>query len=106
MGEWDDERGRRTNVISRVDWSCWLAVVGLLFVTVISFVVQFPALGIVAIVIAVLLVVFDSFVTRPGGIRGMRRVAARDEDWSEVREPMSPRGDARPPGSRQHPQAP
>jgi hypothetical protein len=106
MGDWDDERGRRTSVLGRVDWSCWLAVVGLLFVTVVSFVVQFAAMGIVAIVIAILLVAFDSFVNRPGGIRGRRRAAAAvpQEDWSEVRE--SPRGDARPPSARQHPQAP
>jgi hypothetical protein len=104
MGDWDDERGWRTSVLGRVDWSCWLAVVGLLFVTVISFVVQFSAMGIVAIVVAVLLVAFDSFVNRPGGIRGRRRMA-RDEEWSEVREAPS-RGDARPPSMRQRNPAP
>src|ERR1700759_86568 len=83
MGEWDG-RGRRTSVLGRVDWSCWLAVAGLLFVTVISFLVKFALLGVIAVIIAILLVVFDSWVNRPHGGRA-RRSEARDTGWSEVR---------------------
>src|ERR1700753_526459 len=77
------ERGRRSSVLGRVDWACWLAVAGLLFVTVISFVVQFAVMGIIAVIIAILLVVFDSWVNRPKG----RRAQSRDRatGWSEVR---------------------
>ncbi|HEX5402973.1 MAG TPA: hypothetical protein VFX16_11805 [Pseudonocardiaceae bacterium] len=87
MGEWDG-RGRHTSVLGRVDWSCWLAVVGLLFVTVISFVVKFPVLGIITVIIAILLVVFDSWVNRPDGGRS-RRNEARNTGWSEVRPSTS-----------------
>jgi hypothetical protein len=93
------ERGRRTSVLGRVDWSCWLAVAGLLFVTVISFVVQFPAMGILAVIIAILLVVFDSWVNRPKGRRAQAR--ERATGWSEVR-----RVDSRPqPDQRRRPPA-
>ncbi|HEY1570201.1 MAG TPA: hypothetical protein VGG05_02575 [Pseudonocardiaceae bacterium] len=85
MGDWDDERGRRTSALGRVDWSCWLAAAGLLFVTVISVVVQFPAMGVISAIIAVLLVVFDSWVNRPKGPRAARRDARGDTGWSDVR---------------------
>lgn len=87
MGEWDG-RGRHTSVLGRVDWSCWLAAVGLLFVTVISFVVTFPTLGIITVIIAILLVAFDSWVNRPDGGRS-RRNEARNTGWSEVRPSTS-----------------
>lgn len=98
MGDWDDERGGggfRNSVIGRVDWACWLAVVGLLFVTVISIVVQFPLMGVVTAIIAVLLVAFDSWVNRPSGGRARRRYDESAQydgtGWSEVR-----RADSRP----------
>jgi FtsZ-interacting cell division protein ZipA len=82
MADWDG--GRRKSVLGRVDWSCWLAAVGLLFVTVVSVVVQFPLMGIITAIIAVLLIAFDSWVNRPGGIRGNRDRA--DTGWSDVRD--------------------
>lgn len=93
MGDWDDERGWRTSVLGRVDWACWLAVVGLLFVTVMSVVVQFVIAGVITAILAVLLVVFDSWVNRPGG----RRARARYDEsgqytgagWSDVRRAES-----------------
>lgn len=89
MGEWEDERGWRTSVLGRVDWACWLAVVGLLFVTVISVFVQFAIMGVVTAIIAVLLVVFDSWVNRPTGRRSTSRYDESDQydgtGWSEVR---------------------
>lgn len=85
MGEWDDERGGvRSSALGRVDWSCWLAAAGLLFVTVISIVVQFAIFGVVTAVLAVALIVFDSWVNRPGGWRGRAR-DRRDTGWSDVR---------------------
>jgi hypothetical protein len=90
MADWDDERGRRTSVLGRVDWACWLAVLGLAFLTVIGFLVRFAALSIVMIVFAVLLVAFDSWVNRPGGIRG-RRAARQGESGSIDAVPMPPR---------------
>lgn len=105
MDDWDGGRGRestrRTSVLGRVDWACWLAVAGLLFVTVISFFVQFPILGVFTAIIAVLLVVFDSWVNRPKGRRAQAR--ERATGWSEVR-----RVDSRPqqPQRRRPPPAP
>lgn len=111
MGDWDDERGWRTSVLGRVDWACWLAVVGLLFVTVMSVVVQFVAAGIVTAILAILLVAFDSWVNRPDG----RRARARYEEsgqytgagWSDVRRaesrPQQPVRAQRVPPAQQRP---
>ena len=112
MGDWDDERGWRTSVLGRVDWACWLAVVGLLFVTVMSVVVQFVIAGVITAILAVLLVVFDSWVNRPGG----RRASARYDDsgqytgagWSDVRRAESRpqpavRGQRVPPAAQRQP---
>lgn len=107
MGDWDDERGWRTSVLGRVDWACWLAVVGLLFVTVMSVVVQFVAMGIVTAIVAILLVVFDSWVNRPTGRRAMSRYEESQQyggtGWSEVRRVESrPQQPVRmPPGQQQ-----
>jgi hypothetical protein len=104
MGDWDDERGRRTSALGRVDWSCWLAAVGLLFVTVISVVVKFPAIGIVTAVLAVLLVVFDSWVNRPKAPRAARRTAGRDPRWETGWSDVRRTGASRPqPAVRQQP---
>lgn len=99
MADWDDERGRRTSVLGRVDWACWLAVLGLAFLTVIGFLVRFAALSIVMIVFAVLLVAFDSWVNRPGGIRG-RRAAGQGGSGSIDAVPMPPRREPERPRQR------
>jgi hypothetical protein len=100
MGDWDGERGERRSVLGRVDWSCWLAVVGLLFVTVVSFVVKFALMGIIAVIVAILLVAFDSWVNRPHGGRATRAAAQQpyedDDDWSEVRPSTAARPVAQP----------
>lgn len=106
MGDWDDERGRRRSALGRVDWSCWLAAAGLLFVTVISVVVQFPAMGVITAILAVLLVVFDSWVNRPKGPRAARRDARGDTGWSDVRRTGSRQQQAirqQPPNRRPQP---
>lgn len=107
MGDWGDARGRRRSALGRVDWSCWLAAAGLLFVTVISVVVRFPALGVVTAIFAVLLVVFDSWVNRPQGARAARRDFRRDTGWSDVRPTGSrpQRAIRQPPPNRQPPPA-
>jgi len=67
--------GFRNSVIGRVDWSCWLAAVGLLFLTVVSVIISFAILGVITAILAVGLVVFDSWVNRPKGPRAARRGA-------------------------------
>jgi hypothetical protein len=81
--------GFRDSVIGRVDWSCWLAAAGLLFLTVVSMVISFAILGVITAILAVGLVVFDSWVNRPKGPRaasragtgGWRTGAGRDTGW-------------------------
>ncbi|HEX5117562.1 MAG TPA: hypothetical protein VFW65_20405 [Pseudonocardiaceae bacterium] len=106
MGDWDDERGRHRSALGRVDWSCWLAAAGLLFVTVISVVVQFAVMGVITAILAVLLVVFDSWVNRPKGPRAARRDARGDTGWSDVRRTGSRQQQAirqQPPNRRPQP---
>jgi hypothetical protein len=88
-------------------------VVGLLFVTVISVVVQFVIMGVITAIIAVLLVVFDSWVNRPGGGRARNRYEESAQydgtGWSDVRRvesrPQQPIRDQRvpPPNARPAP---
>ncbi|HEX4703863.1 MAG TPA: hypothetical protein VH352_17170 [Pseudonocardiaceae bacterium] len=61
--------GYRTSVLGRVDWSCWLAAAGFLFLTVVAVAIQFAVLGVFTALLAVGLVAFDSWVNRPDGNR-------------------------------------
>jgi hypothetical protein len=67
--------GYRTSVLGRVDWSCWLAAAGLLFLTVVSVLVQFAILGVITAILAVGIVAFDSWINRPKGFRAARLAA-------------------------------
>jgi hypothetical protein len=75
-------------------------VVGLLFLTVVSVLVQFAILGVITAILAVGIVVFDSWINRPKGFRAARRAgqerptgAGRNTGWransaiSRVRPP-------------------
>lgn len=66
-GERRSPGGYRTSVLGRVDWSCWLAAVGFLFLTVVSVLVQFAILGVITAILAVGIVAFDSWINRPKG---------------------------------------
>lgn len=100
--------GYRTSILGRVDWACWLAALGFLILTVVAFAVQFAPLGIIAVILAIGLVTFDSWVNRPKGPRAARRQAdtgwrtsgGRDTGWrSGVRgqqTPPPPRAPGRP----------
>jgi hypothetical protein len=95
--------GYRTSVLGRVDWSCWLAAAGLLFLTVIAMMIQFALLGVLTALLAVGIVVFDSWVNRPDGDgrpAGRRPLGQRDrrrnsygdsgvEQWSRPPPPPS-----------------
>jgi hypothetical protein len=76
-GERRSPGGYRTSVLGRVDWSCWLAAVGLLFLTVVSVLVQFAILGVITAILAVGLVAFDSWINRPKGFRAQRADTGR-----------------------------
>jgi hypothetical protein len=78
-GERRSPGGYRTSVLGRVDWACWLAAVGLLFLTVVSVLVQFAILGVITAILAVGIVAFDSWINRPKGFRAARRA---DQDRS------------------------
>jgi hypothetical protein len=77
-GERRSPGGYRTSVLGRVDWSCWLAAVGFLFLTVVSVLVQFAILGVITAILAVGIVAFDSWVNRPKGL-ATRRADARSD---------------------------
>jgi len=106
--------GYRTSILGRVDWACWLAALGFLILTVVAFAVQFAPLGIIAAILAVGLVAFDSWVNRPKGPRAARRSAGRaDTGWrSGVRgqqtppPPRAPAQNFRGGGFRPNPQQP
>jgi hypothetical protein len=81
-----DQRGDRrpkeypTSVLGRVDWACWLAVAGLLFLTVVAVLIQFAILGVFTALLAIGLVAFDSWVNRPDSRRRQGRQSARRDD--------------------------
>jgi hypothetical protein len=87
-GERRSPGGYRTSVLGRVDWSCWLAAVGFLFLTVVSVLVQFAILGVITAILAVGIVAFDSWINRPKGFRAAQRAdqgrqtgAGRSTGW-------------------------
>src|SRR6266568_4958532 len=69
----------RTSALGRVDWACWLAAVGFLFLTVVAVFIQFAILGVITAILAVALVAFDSWVNRPKTPRSTNRRA--DTGW-------------------------
>jgi hypothetical protein len=77
-GERRSPGGYRTSVLGRVDWACWLAAVGFLFLTVVSVLVQFAILGVITAILAVGIVAFDSWVNRPKGLRAARATSRQD----------------------------
>jgi hypothetical protein len=116
-----DQRGDRrpkeypTSVLGRVDWACWLAVAGLLFLTVVAVLIQFAILGVFTALLAVGLVAFDSWVNRPDrGPRPARRddpdTGWRDDSAIDARSMPSmppvraPQQSPRPPQAQRPPQ--
>jgi hypothetical protein len=97
---------RHRSVLGRVDWACWLVVAALMGLTVLGIALQFAVLGIFTTILAVLLVVFDSWINRPKFPRGHH--TDQDDDYYEddyLQQPIPDRRPAPPAPTRARPAA-
>jgi hypothetical protein len=98
---------RHRSVLGRVDWACWLVVAALLGLAVLGISLQFPSIAVVTIILAILLVAFDSWVNRPKDFRA--RDTDEDDGYYEddyLSQPIAERRPAPPAPNRARPQTP